>query len=73
MSVRYHQGQEQSAIRTDLGAIFVSMELSRSAWLIPLRQYSHFPQTLMQEIRTRSPTLNAVTPSPCSSIRSPVR
>ncbi len=34
MSVRDHQGQEQSAIRTDLGAIFVSMELSRSAWLI---------------------------------------
>ncbi len=34
MSVLDHQGQEQSAIRTDLGAIFVSMELSRSAWLI---------------------------------------
>jgi transposase len=34
MSVRDHQGQEQSAIRTDLGAVFVSMELSRSAWLI---------------------------------------
>jgi len=34
MSLRDHQGQEQSAIRTDLGAIFVSMELSRSAWLI---------------------------------------
>src|SRR5580693_769750 len=26
--------QEQSAIRTDLGAIFVSLELSRSKWLI---------------------------------------
>jgi transposase len=25
---------EQTAIRTDLGAIFVSMELSRSVWLI---------------------------------------
>ncbi len=25
---------EQAAIRTDLGAIFVSMELSRSSWLI---------------------------------------
>jgi transposase len=34
MSLQDHQGQEQSAIRTDLGAIFVSMELSRSAWLI---------------------------------------
>lgn len=29
-----HQLQEQSAIRTDLGAIFVSLELSRSTWLI---------------------------------------
>lgn len=29
-----HQPQEQSAIRTDLGAIFVSLELSRSTWLI---------------------------------------
>ena len=28
------QPQEQSAIRTDLGAIFVSLELSRSTWLI---------------------------------------
>ena len=26
--------QDQSAIRTDLGAIFVSLELSRSTWLI---------------------------------------
>jgi transposase len=34
MSVQDHQAQEQTAIRTDLGAIFVSMELSRSAWLI---------------------------------------
>ena len=25
---------EQAAIRVDLGAIFVSMELSRSSWLI---------------------------------------
>lgn len=25
---------EQTAIRTDLGAIFLSMELSRSVWLI---------------------------------------
>ena len=29
-----HQIQDQTAIRTDLGAIFVSMELSRSKWLI---------------------------------------
>ncbi|MFT4935438.1 MAG: transposase [Pseudoalteromonas distincta] len=29
-----HQPQEQNAIRTDLGAIFVSLELSRSTWLI---------------------------------------
>ncbi|CAN7494602.1 IS110 family transposase [Phenylobacterium sp. LjRoot225] len=29
-----HQPQEQSAIRTDLGAVFVSLELSRSNWLI---------------------------------------
>ena len=34
MSVQDHQGQEQTAIRTDLGAIFVSLELSRSSWLI---------------------------------------
>lgn len=26
--------QEQTAIRTDLGAIFVSLELSRAKWLI---------------------------------------
>lgn len=29
-----HQPQDQTAIRTDLGAIFVSLELSRSTWLI---------------------------------------
>jgi hypothetical protein len=29
-----HQLQDQSAIRTDLGAIFISLELSRSTWLI---------------------------------------
>jgi transposase len=29
-----HQPQDQTAIRTNLGAIFVSMELSRSTWLI---------------------------------------
>src|SRR5260221_4482286 len=29
----HHQCQEQIAIRTDLGAIFVSLELSRSTWL----------------------------------------
>ena len=29
-----HQAGDQSAIRTDLGAIFVSVELSRSSWLI---------------------------------------
>lgn len=28
------QPQDQNAIRTDLGAIFVSLELSRSTWLI---------------------------------------
>jgi transposase len=28
------QSQDQTAIRTDLGAIFVSLELSRSTWLI---------------------------------------
>jgi len=33
MSVQDHQGQEQTAIRTDLGAIFVSLELSKSTWL----------------------------------------
>ena len=34
MSVEDHQRQDQTAIRTDLGAIFVSLELSRSSWLI---------------------------------------
>ena len=29
-----HSPPEHSAIRTDLGAIFVSLELSRSTWLI---------------------------------------
>ena len=29
-----HHFEEPTAIRTDLGAIFVSMELSRSTWLI---------------------------------------
>jgi hypothetical protein len=29
-----HQSQDQTAIRTDLGVIFVSLELSRSTWLI---------------------------------------
>lgn len=29
-----HQEPDQSAIRTDLGAIFISLELSRSTWLI---------------------------------------
>jgi transposase len=34
MLVEDHRRQEQAAIRTDLGAIFVSLELSRSTWLI---------------------------------------
>jgi transposase len=34
MSLENREGQEQAAIRTDLGAIFVSLELSRSTWLI---------------------------------------
>jgi transposase len=29
-----HHAEKPSAIRTDLAAIFVSLELSRSAWLI---------------------------------------
>src|SRR6516165_9106973 len=29
-----HRPEDRAAIRTDLGAIFVSMELSRSTWLI---------------------------------------
>ena len=32
--MEHQQPQDQSAIRTDLGAIFVSLELSRSTWLI---------------------------------------
>lgn len=34
MSVVADRAEELTAIRTDLGAIFVSMELSRSSWLI---------------------------------------
>src|SRR5450631_485167 len=34
MQIRPDQPQAPSAIRSDLGAIFVSMELSRSSWLI---------------------------------------
>jgi len=34
MSLQYHQRDGQPAIRTDLGAIFVSLELSRSKWLV---------------------------------------
>jgi transposase len=33
LPMHQHQPQDQSAIRTDLGAIFVSLELSRSTWL----------------------------------------
>jgi transposase len=34
MPVAAHQSEAPTAIRTDLGAIFVSLELSRSKWLI---------------------------------------
>src|SRR5438876_12283811 len=34
MPVAAHQPEAPTAIRTDLGAIFVSLELSRSKWLI---------------------------------------
>src|SRR5215211_3707624 len=34
MPVAHHRLDAQTAIRTDLGAIFVSMELSRTTWLI---------------------------------------
>jgi transposase len=34
MQIRPDEPQAPSAIRSDLGAIFVSMELSRSNWLI---------------------------------------
>ena len=32
-----HSTPEHSAIRTDLGAIFVSLDLSRSTWLMTSR------------------------------------
>ena len=35
---------------------------------MPLRQYSHLPQAVMQEISTRSPGWKAVTPTPTWSI-----
>jgi transposase len=34
MPVAHHRSNTRAAIRTDLGAIFVSLELSRSVWLI---------------------------------------
>jgi transposase len=34
MMMQDHKPEEQTAIRTDLGAIFVSLELSRSTWLV---------------------------------------
>jgi len=34
MMMQGHEPEGQTAIRTDLGAIFVSLELSRSSWLI---------------------------------------
>jgi transposase len=34
MMMQDHESKGQTAIRTDLGAIFVSLELSRSSWLI---------------------------------------
>jgi transposase len=34
MMMQDHEPKGQTAIRTDLGAIFVSLELSRSSWLI---------------------------------------
>jgi transposase len=36
MMMQDHEPEGQTAIRTDLGAIFVSLELSRSSWLITL-------------------------------------
>ena len=30
----HHRRNEQITIRTELGAIFISLELSRSAWLV---------------------------------------
>jgi transposase len=34
MMMQDHEPEGQTAIRADLGAIFVSLELSRSSWLI---------------------------------------
>ncbi len=34
MSSIEHMSEEQSAVRNDLSAIFVSLELSRSNWLV---------------------------------------
>ena len=34
MIMQDHRPKDQTAIRTDLGAIFVSLELSRSTWLV---------------------------------------
>ena len=34
MSVAAHRSQASAPIRVDLGAIFISMELSQSKWLI---------------------------------------
>ena len=34
MSSIEHMSEEQSAVRSDLSAIFVSLELSRSTWLV---------------------------------------
>jgi transposase len=34
MMMQDHKPEDQTAIRTDLGAIFVSLELSRSTWLV---------------------------------------
>jgi transposase len=34
MMMQDHKPKDQTAIRTDLGAIFVSLELSRSTWLV---------------------------------------
>lgn len=34
MPAAQHRPEEQTAVRTDLGAIFVSLELSRSSWVI---------------------------------------
>jgi hypothetical protein len=34
MMMQDHKPEDQTAIRTTLGAIFVSLELSRSTWLV---------------------------------------